>query len=145
MAKPVEIQIDELGNNVTAIYEFVGDMDDNKAPGLERIFNYISDNFFARNEGAGNQHIHNTTKNSYFQKITTYNSNIINNPQTYTSKNHRHTDDHDNNKNKMPHITYVTNNINKRSNTVTNGSALNSKKDCTTTKYYNDIQTSHVY
>ena len=33
-AEPVEIQIDELGNNVFTMYEFVGDINDNNVPGL---------------------------------------------------------------------------------------------------------------
>ena len=40
IAEPVEIQIDESVNNVITMYEFVGDINDNKVPGLESITLY---------------------------------------------------------------------------------------------------------
>ena len=51
IAEPVEIQIDELGNNVTTMYQFVGDTNDNKVPGLESILNYINNNFYVYKRG----------------------------------------------------------------------------------------------
>ena len=50
------------------MYEFVGDINDNKVPGLQPLFNYISCScYFAENEGAVNQHNYGTTKKTAFK------------------------------------------------------------------------------
>ena len=66
IAELVGIQIDELGNDVMPVYEFVNDINDNKVIGLESISNYINDIFFAKHKGAVNQHNYNTTKKIIF-------------------------------------------------------------------------------
>ena len=48
IAEPVETQTDELGNNVIAMYQFVGDIHDNKVPGLESVLNYRNGNFHTK-------------------------------------------------------------------------------------------------
>ena len=143
IAEPVEIQIDELGNNGFTMYGFVGDINDNKVPGLESILNYINDSFFAKNEGAVNQHNYNTTKDNYFQDFATYISNKINESKTYNIKNHRYTDNHSYNK-KQNVTNNITNNVNERHNIWTNENVWNFKKDHTTDNYYG-INNPRVY
>ena len=77
VAEPVEIQIDDLGNNVITMCEFVGDINDNKALGLDIILNCINDALFAKHEGAVNQINTIRPNNNYFQYVTTYTSNKI--------------------------------------------------------------------
>ena len=67
IAEPVEIQIDELGNNGITMYQFVGDTSDNKMPGLESIINYMNGNVYTTYDSAINQHNYNTTKKNYGQ------------------------------------------------------------------------------
>ena len=39
-AEPSDVIIDELGNNVITMYQFIGDVNDTKAGGLESLLNY---------------------------------------------------------------------------------------------------------
>ena len=44
IAEPIDVQIDELGNNTTQMYQFIGSIND-KVGGLESVFNYMNENF----------------------------------------------------------------------------------------------------
>ena len=48
IAELVDVQINELGNNVIQLYQFVGDINDKRVPGLESILNYINENFLVK-------------------------------------------------------------------------------------------------
>ena len=56
IAELVDVQIHELGNNVIQLYQFVGDINDKRVPGLESILYYISENFFRKADPAVNEH-----------------------------------------------------------------------------------------
>ena len=43
-AEPYDVIIDELGNNVTTVYQFIGDINDTKVGGLESLLNYMNEN-----------------------------------------------------------------------------------------------------
>ena len=46
IAEPIDVHIDELGNALIQIYHFIGIINDEHAPGLERILNYMNEHFF---------------------------------------------------------------------------------------------------
>ena len=45
IAEPYGDIIDELGNNVITMYQFIGDINDTKVGGLESLLNYMNENF----------------------------------------------------------------------------------------------------
>ena len=40
IAEPIEVQIDELGNNMIQMYQLIGIINDEKAGGLESFLNH---------------------------------------------------------------------------------------------------------
>ena len=48
IAEPIEVQINELGNNTTQLYQLIGIINDEKAGGLESLLNYMNENFLQR-------------------------------------------------------------------------------------------------
>ena len=40
IADPIDVQMDELGNDITQMYQLIGIINDGKAPGLESTLNY---------------------------------------------------------------------------------------------------------
>ena len=49
IALPYDVIIDELGNNVISMNQFIGDINDTKAGGLESLLNYMNENFINNN------------------------------------------------------------------------------------------------
>ena len=45
IAEPIEVQIDELGNHTTQMYQFIGITNDEKAGGLEPLLNYVNETY----------------------------------------------------------------------------------------------------
>ena len=43
--EPIDVQIDELGNNITTMYQLIGIINDERIPGLESMLNYMNGNF----------------------------------------------------------------------------------------------------
>ena len=64
IAEPIEVQIDEVGNNTTQKYQPIGIISDEKAGGLESLLNYMK-NFFSKDDPAINEHHYNITKEQY--------------------------------------------------------------------------------
>ena len=62
IADPIEVQIDELGNNSIQMYQFIGIINDGKAGGLESLVNYMNDNLLNKDDPAINEHHYNITK-----------------------------------------------------------------------------------
>ena len=60
-AEPYDVQIDENGT-VIQMYQFLGDIDDTKIPGLESILNYLNENFYSKADPAVNENYYNITK-----------------------------------------------------------------------------------
>ena len=48
IALPYDIPIDELGNNVITMYQFIGYINDEKVAGLESLLNYLNENFLLK-------------------------------------------------------------------------------------------------
>ena len=103
IAEPIDTQIDELGNNVITMYQFIGIISDGKVPGLESILNYINESFYSKDEPAINEHRYHAIKNNTTKKHITYTIYIyIYITKTYNIINNRYTDDHyDNKKNRI--------------------------------------------
>ena len=47
IAEPIEVQLCELGNNFTQMYQLIGIINDEKV-GLESLLNYMNENLFAK-------------------------------------------------------------------------------------------------
>ena len=59
---PYDVIIDELGKNVITMYQFIGDNNDTKVAGVEPLLNYMSENFFTKDDPAINEHHYHITK-----------------------------------------------------------------------------------
>jgi len=68
-ALPYDVPINELGNNVITMYQFIGDINDEKVAGLESLLNYMNDNFFTKDDPAINEHHYHITKKQYNEDI----------------------------------------------------------------------------
>ena len=62
IAEPYDVQIDETGNNFITMYQFKGKITDDRVPGLESLLNYMTENFFSKDEAAVNEHHYHITK-----------------------------------------------------------------------------------
>ena len=62
IALPYDAIIGELGNNVTSMYQLIGDINDEKLAGLEPLLIYVSENFFTKDDPAINEHHYHITK-----------------------------------------------------------------------------------
>ena len=91
IAEPHDVPIDENGN-VIQMYQFLGDINDTKVAGLESLLNYMSENFFTKDDPAINEHHYHITKKQYNEE--TNNIYNIDKSKTFNIKNHRYTDDH---------------------------------------------------
>ena len=61
IALPYDVIIDGLGNNVITMYQLIGDINDTKVAGLGSLLNYMSENFFAKDDPAVNEHHYHIT------------------------------------------------------------------------------------
>ena len=48
ISEPIDVQIDELGNSIRTMYQFIGIVTDEQVPGLESILNYMNENLSAK-------------------------------------------------------------------------------------------------
>ena len=87
IAEPYDAQIDELGNNVTTMYQFIGDISDTKVGGLESLLNYMNENFFSKDEPATSEHHYHIIKKQYNEE--TNNIYNIDKSKTFNIKNNR--------------------------------------------------------
>ena len=65
IALPYDVIIDELGNNVISMYQFIGGINGTEVAGLESLLNYMSENFFTKDDPAINGHHYHITKKQY--------------------------------------------------------------------------------
>ena len=70
IAEPIDVQIDEKGNNITQMYQLIGIINDEKVPGLENILNYMNENSFGKDEPAINEHHYHITKKTIQRRNT---------------------------------------------------------------------------
>ena len=62
IAEPYDVQIDEMGDKIIQMYQFIGDINDTKVAGLESLLNYMNEDFFSKDEPAVNEHHYHITK-----------------------------------------------------------------------------------
>ena len=41
ISEPIDVQIDELGNNITQVYQFICEINDEKVAGSGSLLNYV--------------------------------------------------------------------------------------------------------
>ena len=63
-----DVQVDELGNNIVTMYQFIGYINDTKVGGLEPLLNYMTENFFTKDDPAINEHHCHITKNNTMKR-----------------------------------------------------------------------------
>ena len=85
IALPYGVVIDELGNNVITMYQFIGDINGEKVAGLESFLNYMNENLFTKDDPAINEHHYHITKKQYNEE--TYNIYNIDKNKTFNIKN----------------------------------------------------------
>ena len=62
VAEPYDVGIDETGNVIITMYQFIGEISDTKVGGLEPLLNYMTENFFNKDDPAINEHHYHITK-----------------------------------------------------------------------------------
>ena len=67
-AEPYDIQIDETGNTIITMYQFIGEINDTKVGGLEPLLSYMNENFFSKDDPAINEHHYHITKNNTMKR-----------------------------------------------------------------------------
>ena len=140
-AEPYDVIIDELGNNVITMYQFIGDINDDKIGGLESLLNYMNENFFSKDDPAINEHHYHITKKQYNEDI--HNIYNINKSKSYNIKNNRYTDEHYYHK-KQNINNSIVNNITKKNTINNNENILNVKKDYSTKNYISNNYKSQI-
>ena len=81
VAELIDVQLNDLGP-VIQMYQFIGDINDERVPGLEPILNYINENFFNKTDPAVNEHIYYINKSFNTQ----YNEEHYYNKQHYITR-----------------------------------------------------------
>ena len=141
VAEPYDVVIDELGNNVITMYQFIGDINDTKVGGLESLLNYMNDNSFSKDDPAINEHHYHITKKQYNEETNNiYNIDKI---KTFNTKNdillteqYLH---------KRQYITNSTTNNITRNNIINNNdNILNIKKYYSYKTYITNNHKSHI-
>ena len=61
-AEPYDVITDELGNDVITMYQFIGDINDDKVGGLESLLNYMNENFYSKDNPLIHEHNCHITK-----------------------------------------------------------------------------------
>ena len=72
IAEPIDVQIDEVGNDINQVYQLIRVIKDEKVPGLENILNYMVELSFSKDDPAINEHHCHITKTSTTKKHITY-------------------------------------------------------------------------
>ena len=87
VAEPYDIQIDETGNVITTMYQFIGDINDTKVGGLESLLNYMNENFFSKDDPAINKHHYHMAKKPYNEEL--HNIYNVDRNKTFNTKSDR--------------------------------------------------------
>ena len=89
IAEPIEVQINELGNNTIQMYQLISIINDEKAGGLESLLNYMNESFFSEDDPAINEHQYHIIKKQHNE--VTHNIYNTDTTKTYNIKNNRYT------------------------------------------------------
>ena len=140
IALPYDVIIDKLGNDVISMYQFIGDINDEKAGGLESLLNYMIENFFTKDDPAINEHHYHITKKQYSEE--TNNIYNIDRSRTFNIKNNRLNEQYFLKKQNINNS--IMNNITKKNIINTNGNVLNVKKGYSYKTYIANNYKSHI-
>ena len=141
VAEPYDVIIDETGNNIITMYQFIGEINNEKVAGLESLLNYMNENFFSKDEPAVNEHHYHITKKQYNEE--THNIYNIDKSKSYNIKNHRYTDDHYYDKKQFINYNIIINRT--KINTINNTeNVLNVEKDCSYKTYVSNNYKSQI-
>jgi len=141
VAEPIQVQIDETGNNFITMYQFTSDINDDKVPGLESLLNYMNENFFSKDSPAVNNHEYHVTKKQYTEE--THNIYNIDKSKSYNIKHNLYTDDHHYHK-KQNINNSIINNITKKNIINDTENILNVKNDYSTKNYISNNYKSQI-
>ena len=94
------------------MYQFIGDINEDKVAGLASLLNCMSEHFFSKDGPAMNEHHYHIAKQHFNEEA--HNIYNIDKPRTYNIQNNRHTDEHYHSK-KQNITNSITNNISKQS------------------------------
>ena len=72
IAEPYDVQIDEMGDNIIQMYQFIVDINDTKVAGLESFLNYVNENYFIKDEPAVNEHHYPIIKTQYIDETNIF-------------------------------------------------------------------------
>ena len=122
IASPYNVVIDELGNNVTTMYQFIRDINDTKVGGSESLLKYMSENFLTEDDPAINEHHYHITNKQYNEETTNNIYNIDKN-KIFNIKNNIFQMNNISTNNKPYNC--ITNNITKKNIINNNGNVLN--------------------
>ena len=75
VAGPYDVQIAELGDNISTMYQFIGD-NDTKVCGLESLLNCINEKFFSKGDPAIHEHHYHITKNNTMKRYIIFTMSI---------------------------------------------------------------------
>ena len=137
ISEPYEVQIDELGNNFITMYQFLGDINDEKVAGLESLLNYIHENYYSKDEPAINEHHYHITRKLYNQDFSVNNVYNVDKSRNYKTTNHNFIDNNLYNKKQIINndiTNYITKNIIHNIDNI-----VNIKKDFSTKNYTTNI------
>ena len=87
IALPYGVVIGELGETVNTMYQFIGDINDTKAGGLETLLNCMNENFFIKDDPAISGHHYHIAKKQYSEE--TNNIYNIGKSKTFNINNNR--------------------------------------------------------
>ena len=69
VAESYDVQIDELGDSIITMYQFIGPINDEKVGGLESLLKYMTENFFSKDDPAINEHHYHITKKQHTEEM----------------------------------------------------------------------------
>ena len=72
IAEPIDAQIDELGNKIVQMYQFICIVSGEKVLGLDSIWKYMHESFFSKGDPAINEHHYHITKSNIAKQHITY-------------------------------------------------------------------------
>ena len=92
VAEAIDVKIDELGNNVITMYQFIGPTNDEKVLALEPVLTYMSENHYSKDEPAINQHNYYITRKQHNPDFSTHSIYNVDKSTSYKTKNHNFND-----------------------------------------------------
>ena len=141
IALPYGVIIDELGNNVISMYQFIGGINDTKVGGVEPLLNYMNEHFFSKDDRAISEHHFHITKTQYNEE--THNIYNIDKSRTFNIKGNRFLNEQYFHK-KQNINNSIINEMTKNNIIHNKGNVFNATKDYSNKTYVSNNYKSHV-